>query len=401
MSKFFGFKPVISALLVFSAFASCSSENTLSSSDLSQIQDSSVSSSSLSNAPISVAFNNAYKMLFTENELIGRKDPKNPDKKLYALIKSATKTIDAAFYDIDDQQAAEAFITAQKRGVKVRILTDTDNMKDEVDPTLPRKQIADMMAAGIEVKEDKRSAIMHQKFMIVDGATLLSGSMNLTTTSLYQHNNNVLVFKSPELSTTFTEEFLRMFDEGKFGPNKRVISFPEANVGDANVKVFFSPKGGAQEALFAELEKAKKSIKFMTFSLTGAELQNTIIAKKKAGLNVEGVMDECLSRGQYSLLRPFKAANIYAIRDGNQALLHHKVFIIDDETVVTGSSNYSASAENNNNENTLIIKSKSIASLYNKEYAKVKYAAQTHKNIPSFDNPACGSQSKVKKSNSF
>lgn len=401
MYKFSRVKTLISTLLVFSAF-SCSSENSLNNSELPKI-DNSVQSLSKVNIsyPVTVSFNNAYKMLFTDNEPIGRKDPKNPDKYLYTLIDSAQTTLDAAFYDIDNPEAADAFIRAKQRGVKVRILTDTDNMKDETDPTLPRKQIADMQNAGIEVKEDKRSAIMHQKFVVVDGKVCLTGSMNLTTTSMYQHNNNVMVIQSPQMSTNFTEEFNRMFEEGKFGPNNRTVSFPQVKVGDADMRIFFSPKGGAMPAVLEELQAAKKSIKFMTFSLTGNTLKDLLLSKKTAGLNVEGVMDECLSRGAYSLIRPFQAAKMYVLRDGNQALLHHKVFIIDDETVITGSSNYSDSAENSNNENTLIIKSKSIASLYLKEYLRVKYAAQNNKNVPAYDNPACGSASKVKKSNAF
>jgi phosphatidylserine/phosphatidylglycerophosphate/cardiolipin synthase-like enzyme len=344
--------------------------------------------------PLTVIFNNSYKMLFEENQAIGQADPKNSDKYFVSLVNSAKTTLDAAFYDIDDPFVTQAIINASKRGVKVRIVTDTDNMTDEHDPTLPRKQIADMRAAGIEVKDDKRSGIMHQKFMIIDSAVVLSGSMNLTTTSIYQHNNNIVIMKSPEMATTFTEEFNRLFEENKFGPNKRTISFPQSKVGDATVKVLFSPKGGANAEVMAELQKAQKSIKFMNFSLTGPELQNVIVSKKNAGLLVEGVLDECLSRGKYSLLKPFKEAKIYVLRDGNQALLHHKVFIIDDETVITGSSNYSASAENSNNENTLIIKSKNIASFYSREYSRIKYAAQTHKDIPDYDNPACGSGSK-------
>ncbi len=401
MSKFMGLKALVSSLFILSAF-SCSSENSLSNSELTNIQNSNnISSLATTKYPVTIAFNNAYKMLFTDNELIGRKDPKNPDKKLFALIDSAKSTIDAAFYDIDNQEAADAFIRAKKRGVKVRIVTDTDNMKDEVDPTLPRKQIADMKNAGIEVKEDKRSGIMHQKFVVVDGKKCLSGSMNLTTTSLYQHNNNVLVIDSPEMSTNFTEEFNRMFEKGEFGPNPRTVSFPQLTVGDATMRIFFSPKGGAMKAVMEELQKAQKSIKFMTFSLTGNSLKDLLIAKKTSGVNVEGVMDECLSRGKYSLIRPFQAAKMYVLRDGNQALLHHKVFIIDEETVITGSSNYSDSAENSNNENTLIIKSKTIASQYLKEYSRVKYAAQNNKNVPDYDNPACGSKSKVTKSNEF
>jgi len=346
-----------------------------------------------SNQPLFVDFNNAYKMLYTDNEQIGLSDPKNPDKYLLGLVVSAKATIDAAVYDIDNQTITDALIAANKRGVKVRIMTDTDNMTDKDNPALPRKQIVDLKNAGIEVKEDHRSGIMHQKFLIVDNKTVWTGSMNLTSNAMYRDNNNVLKIESTQLAADYNEEFKRMFEQNILGPNAHQIPFPEVKVGDASIKLYFSPKGGTKAAVIEELSKSQHSIKFMTFSLTDPAIKDLVLTKKAAGLQIEGVMDECLSRSQYSLIKPFKAAGLSFLRDGNQALLHHKVIIIDDQTVITGSFNYSDSAENSNNENTLVIKSKSIASLYNKEYSRVKYAALNNKNVPSYDNPACGSGS--------
>ncbi|MBC7472683.1 MAG: DUF1669 domain-containing protein, partial [Candidatus Sericytochromatia bacterium] len=303
-------------------------------------------------------------------------------------------TIDGAFYDIDNQTAVDALLAAHARGVKIRIMTDTDNMTDKENATLPRKQITDLKNAGIEVKEDHRSGIMHNKFMIVDNKTVWTGSMNLTSNAIYRDNNNSLRLESTQLASDYNEEFKRLFEQNLLGPNPHQIPFPQVTVGDAKIRLYFSPKGGTKAAVIDALSKAQKSITFMTFSLTDPTIKDLVLAKKTAGLKIEGVMDDCLSRGKYSLIRPFKEAGMSFVRDGNQALLHHKVIIIDDQTVITGSFNYSDSAENSNNENTLIIDSKSVAAKYNQEYAKIKNSALTHKNIPSYDNPACGSKPK-------
>ena len=65
------------------------------------------------NLPFLAMFNNAYRGLLSENEPIGRNDPKNVDKFFISLIDSATKTLDGAFYDIDDPAVVNAFIRAK------------------------------------------------------------------------------------------------------------------------------------------------------------------------------------------------------------------------------------------------------------------------------------------------
>ena len=231
-------------------------------------------------APLMVFFNNAYKMLYEENDAIGKRDSVSPDKYLVSLINSANKTIDAAYYDIDNEFVTSAFINAQKRGVKVRFVTDSDNMKDKMDPSKPRKQVVDMQAAGIPVREDKRSGIMHHKFVVADDKTVWMGSMNLTSTSMYQHNNNSVRIESPELAANYNAEFQRLFEKGMFGPNPHEIPNKEVKVGNSTMKLYFSPKGGTKAAVIDELSKAQKSIRFLTFSLTDVQTRDLILAKK-------------------------------------------------------------------------------------------------------------------------
>ena len=244
--------------------------------------------------PIYSVFNNAYKMLADDNEKIARKDPRNSDKYFYALLNSAQSTLDLAFFDIGEPAAVEAFISAHKRGVKVRVVTDTDNTKDSENPSLIRATIQALRDAGIPVVEDKRSSFMHHKFMIIDNKIVWMGSTNPTPNSMYHHNNNAMMLQSPELAENYNMKFKRMFEQLEFGgptpsaPNKIV------NINGAEVATYFSPKGGGKDAIVAALQGAKKSIKFMAFSFTHKDIADVMIQKKKQGLLVEGLFDECL-----------------------------------------------------------------------------------------------------------
>lgn len=340
--------------------------------------------------PFLAMFNNAYKGLLTENEAMGRRDHNNVDKYFIGLIDSARTTLDGAFYDIDDSSAVAAFIRAKKRGVNVRIVTENESLMEKDNPTKAREAIAVLKAAGIPIRDDgKNAGLMHNKFMIVDNATVWTGSLNLTTSSIYHHNNNSVMIRSPQLAANFNAEFKRLFEQGMFGPNPHEIPNPEVNVSGIRIRTFFSPGGNAVTAILEELKKARKSIKFMAFSMTDKNILQVLLDKKAQGVKVEGVFDHCLIP-QYSIFYELKKAGILALGDGNQALMHHKVIIIDDEVVVTGSFNFSKNAQNNNSENALVINSPAIGRQYSDEYYKVRTAAFDNKNLPPYDHPACG-----------
>lgn len=345
------------------------------------------------NLPFLAMFNNAYKGTLEENESIGRNDPKNVDKYFISLIDSATRTLDGAFYDINDADSVQALIRAKARGVNVRLVTETDSLMDKHNPTQPRQSIAELRAAGIEIRDDKRSeGLMHHKFMVADNTTVWTGSLNLTTSSVFHHNNNSVMIKSPQLAENYNAEFSRLFDQGMFGPNDHPVPNPVVNVSGIQIQTFFSPGGNAMPTVHELLRSATKNIRFMAFSMTDKEILKIMIEKKAQGVKVEGVFDTCLIP-QYSIYWDLKKAGILALGDGNQALMHHKVIIVDDQTVVTGSYNFSKSAQNKNQENMLIVQSPAIARQYVDEYYKIRTAAFDNKNLPPYDHPACNKRS--------
>ena len=57
--------------------------------------------------------------------------------------------------------------------------------------------------AGIPIWIDARHAIAHNKIMIIDGATILTGSFNFTKNAEENNAENLLVIRSPELATKY------------------------------------------------------------------------------------------------------------------------------------------------------------------------------------------------------
>src|SRR5262245_12077210 len=53
-----------------------------------------------------------------------RDDPASIDRKLAAYIDGATRTLDAALFEVHNDRIVEALTAAKKRGVAVRIVSD-------------------------------------------------------------------------------------------------------------------------------------------------------------------------------------------------------------------------------------------------------------------------------------
>lgn len=340
-------------------------------------------------APMTAHFVNAYASTIAQNEPIARQDPNGPGRQLLALIQSARQTLDGAFYDIGDMEVVDNLIAAKQRGVRVRIVTDNESLFAKTDIPLqkgqvapPRDTIVKLQQAGIPIVDDKRSGLMHNKFLIVDGQTVWTGSTNVTGSSLYNHNNNALVIRNQQLAENYIYEFERMFTQKIFGVAPRQIPHPVVQIGNARIRTFFSPRGGGQEAILQTLAQARQKITFMVFSFTDKALADLMIRKRAENVAVEGVYDQCLAYGQYSTKRMLSDNKIYTRHDGNEALLHHKV-ILSDNVVITGSFNFSANADKSNNENMLIIENApEIAAAYQQEYTRVMQAAKVNQPPP-------------------
>jgi phosphatidylserine/phosphatidylglycerophosphate/cardiolipin synthase-like enzyme len=282
-----------------------------------------------------------------------------------ASLAEAQNTIDVAVYEFDLRTLSEALAAAAQRGVSVRVVTDSDSLVEQT--------FLDLLAANIPVVDDQRSALMHDKFVVIDGATVWTGSMNFTRNDAYRNNNNFIQIRSTRLAENYAAEFEEMFTRREFGPTSTADT-PRATltINDTFVENYFAPDDGAALHIEDALKAARVSVHFMAFSFTRTDFADALIQRAQAGVTVQGVFEKRqIAAGGDAAWNALRGAGLDVRQDGNPFNLHSKVFVIDQQVVVTGSYNFSRNAEENNDENVLIVYNPQIAAAYFAEWQKV------------------------------
>ena len=308
-----------------------------------------------------------FSQVYNSDPEVAKTNPRNIDKILVQKLNTARRTIDAALHELDSEVITGALVNAHKRGVKVRVVTETDYMNED--------SIEQIQSERIKVINDMgRSGLMHNKFIVIDGRYSWTGSFNTTDNGAYKNNNNAIFIDSPAIAQNFATEFEEMFTQKKFGSRSpKNIPNPIVRMPDGTeIKTLFSPENDVDDAIIAELNKARKSIFFMAFSFTHQNIGQAMMDKYRAGVDVRGIFEKRGSETSYSQYPKMKAMGIPVKQDTNKWILHHKVIIIDGETVLTGSFNFSKNAAKTNEENILIISgNRAIAQAYLDEFTRV------------------------------
>jgi len=119
--------------------------------------------------------------------------------------------------------------------------------------------------------------------------------------------------------------------------------------------VFFSPRGGATEAIIKEINSAKSEILVQAYSFTSAPIAKALVDARKRGINIEAVLDRSQKKAKYTSADFVAHAGIPTYIDSTHAIAHNKIIIIDRQTLITGSFNFTKAAEEKNAENLLIL----------------------------------------------
>jgi phosphatidylserine/phosphatidylglycerophosphate/cardiolipin synthase-like enzyme len=321
--------------------------------------------SSTAPTSIQVYFSDTY----ANDPSVPKRDPGNIDRRLAGFIATAKKTLDCALFELESDRLAGALIAAKKRGVKVRLVGDSDYRDNP--------QMQQVIAAGIPVVFDERSALMHNKFVVADRAAVWAGSFNATDNCAFRNNNNAVLIPSRELAENYGAEFTEMFERKKFGSTSPASTpHPTLTAGGVAIYNYFSPEDGVPAKILGFLRGARTSIHFMAFSFTDEAIGKALMDASRRGVKVEGVVERRGSDGKGAQFPLLTAAGIPVLRDGNSYAMHHKVIVIDGLWTITGSYNFTASGARSNDENLLVIKSRDVARRFEEEYARVKKMAR-------------------------
>jgi phosphatidylserine/phosphatidylglycerophosphate/cardiolipin synthase-like enzyme len=128
------------------------------------------------------------------------------------VIQSARSSIGVAAYSFTSPVIAKALLNAKKRGVDVRVVVDEDGNKSKA--SIAALNL--LVAAGIPTRTISRYAIHHDKYLVVDKATVQTGSFNYSKAAAKSNSENVVViWNNPDLALSYLKHWQDRFDQGR------------------------------------------------------------------------------------------------------------------------------------------------------------------------------------------
>lgn len=129
--------------------------------------------------------------------------PKNgATNTIIKAINEAHKTILVSAYSFTSKDIAKALLNKKKDGVDIKIILD----KSQV--TQKYSSATFFANLGFDMRIDVKHAIYHDKVMIIDDKTVITGSFNFTKAAEEKNAENVLVIRdNPELAKLYTEDW--------------------------------------------------------------------------------------------------------------------------------------------------------------------------------------------------
>lgn len=378
----------------------------------------------------------------------------NLEQLVIDAINSAQTSIDLAVQELRLPSVARALVARHQSGVKVRVIIENtynrawgDLTPDQVaqldDHARPRYEefmaLADsdrngqltpqetaaadaltlLRQAGVPLIDDtadgsEGSGLMHHKFLVIDGAVVVTGSTNFTLSGTHGdlldpttrgNANNLMKITDARLAALFVEEFNWLWGDGpggqpnsRFGVNKPYRPPRTITVGTAPVTVQFSPTSPSEPwakstngTIAQGLATAQRSVDLALFVFSDQAIANTLQTRSLAGVQVRVLIDPSFAFRDFSegldLLgvalardcqveasnrpwtQPVSSVGVPALPAGDK--LHHKFGVVDGSLTLTGSHNWSAAANHNNDETLLAIRSPVVAAHFQREFEQL------------------------------
>jgi phosphatidylserine/phosphatidylglycerophosphate/cardiolipin synthase-like enzyme len=121
-----------------------------------------------------------------------------------AIVKAlsdAKRTILVQAYSFTSAPIAKALLDAHKRGIQVQVILDKSQRTEKYSS-------ADFLAnQGVPTMIDANHAISHNKVMVIDGETVLTGSFNFTKAAQEKNAENLLIIRDSTLAAQYAQNW--------------------------------------------------------------------------------------------------------------------------------------------------------------------------------------------------
>jgi len=118
-----------------------------------------------------------------------------------ATIAGAKRQVLVQAYSFTSMPIAKALVDAHARGVDVRAILDKSQRSE-------KNSGADYLAnSGVPVQIDTIHGIAHNKVMVIDDESVITGSFNFTKSAQDKNAENLIVLRDPDLARVYADNW--------------------------------------------------------------------------------------------------------------------------------------------------------------------------------------------------
>lgn len=142
-------------------------------------------------------------------------------------VNSAKSSINVAMYYLTERRISKGLIAGKQRGVKVSVVLDKSQQ------TQKYSKAVYLSNNGIRPFINSKYSIMHNKYAIVDGKTVITGSYNWTASVEAKNAENLLIIRDDGVAGPYRKNFDKLLAEsheftGRKDEAKIVPAVPKA-----------------------------------------------------------------------------------------------------------------------------------------------------------------------------
>lgn len=124
-------------------------------------------------------------------------------------INSANKELLMAAFNFTSRSISEALMKAKQRGVDVRVIADRKANSNY-------SAVTYLANHGVHVSLNDNYAYFHNKFIVIDGNSVETGSFNYTKGAAEKNAENVIWLRDyPDVAARYRQEFVRLWKQSK------------------------------------------------------------------------------------------------------------------------------------------------------------------------------------------
>lgn len=135
--------------------------------------------------------------------------PERCDTIIAEVLATAKQYVYVAVYSLTSDSLADALIELKDRGVEVKVVIE------EQQANVRGSEYNRLRSAGLDVRVDGNSGLMHHKFVVIDDRVVITGSYNWSMAAENENDENLVVIHGEEVAKLYRDEFERVWNEAR------------------------------------------------------------------------------------------------------------------------------------------------------------------------------------------